>query len=259
MTTKDLKIVVFDLDETLGYFVELSIFILVLEEFLNKKISSEEIFKLLDLFPEFLRPKILTILDYLKSKKSKSNKIKVMIYTNNQGPRCWVTSIKDYFENKLNYKLFDQIIAAFKVKGKRIEMCRTTHSKTVNDFLNCTQLPKETKICFLDDQYHEDMESENVYYINVKPYYHTLSFNEMAERYYDNNSINKPRAEFVNSIVELMDKKHFNVIAKDEKEQKIDEIVSKKIISHLYDFFKLNINNKTRKYSKRNNKKTRKI
>jgi hypothetical protein len=56
-----------------------------------------------------------------------------------------------------------------------------------------------------------------------------------------------------------MNKKHFNVIAKDEKEQKIDEIVSKKIISHLYDFFKLNINNKTRKYSKRNNKKTRKI
>ena len=239
MTTKDLKIVVFDLDETLGYFVELSIFILVLEEFLNKKISSEEIFKLLDLFPEFLRPKILTILDYLKSKKSKSNKIKVMIYTNNQGPRSWVTSIKDYFEDKLNYKLFDQIIAAFKVKGKRIEMCRTTHSKTVNDFLNCTQLPKETKICFLDDQYHEDMESENVYYINVKPYYHTLSFNEMAERYYDNNSINKPRAEFVNSIVELMDKKHFNVIVKDEKEQKIDEIVSKKIISHLYDLFSI--------------------
>ena len=125
MTTKDLKIVVFDLDETLGYFVELSIFILALEEILNKKISSEEFFNLLDLFPEFLRPKILTILDYLKSKKSKSNKIKVMIYTNNQGPRSWVTSIKDYFEDKLNYKLFDQIIAAFKVKGKRIEMCRT--------------------------------------------------------------------------------------------------------------------------------------
>ena len=63
MTTKDLKIVVFDLDETLGYFVELSIFILALEEILNKKISSEEFFNLLDLFPEFLRPKILTILD----------------------------------------------------------------------------------------------------------------------------------------------------------------------------------------------------
>jgi hypothetical protein len=264
MANKEFKIVVFDLDETLGYFSELFIFILALEEQLHKKISSETFFKLLDLFPEFLRPRILSILQYLKSKKERNSKIKVMIYTNNQGPRSWVIQIKEYFENKLNYKLFDQIIAAFKVKGRQIEMCRTTHDKTVNDFLRCTQLPRDTKICFLDDQVHEEMESENVFYINVKPYYYNLSFKEMAERYYDKyeqellRKLNKTKEQFVSGIINDMNITHFKPMEKDPNEQKIDDIVGKKILTHLNEFFKWAVNDKTRKHLKHNNKKTRK-
>lgn len=269
MGNKDLKIIVFDLDETLGYFTELSIFISSLELEFNKKITGETFFKLVDLFPEFLRPGILTILEYLKDKKERNTKIKVMIYTNNQGPRTWVMQIKDYFDNKLNYKLFDQVIAAFKVRGKRIEMCRTTHDKTVNDLLRCTHLPRGTKICFLDDQHHEEMEGEDVLYINVKPYNYTLTFREMAERYYDNNSedinkINKSKEQFVSDIVRHMNITHFKPEKKDEKEQEIDEIVGKKILLHLNDFFRWNSNNRTRKHLKniklfkKNNRKTRK-
>lgn len=259
MTNHDFKIVVFDLDETLGCFVELFIFISALETELNKKLSNEDFYKLMDLFPEFLRPKILTILEYLKQKKEKNNKIRVMIYTNNQGPTSWVIQIKNYFENKLNYKLFDKVISAFKVKGKQVEMCRTTHNKTLTDFLRCTQMPKDTKICFLDDQYHEEMESENVYYINVKPYYYNMEFKEMAERYYDNNKVDKPREKFVSDIVNNMNFTNFRPIKKDEIEQKIDVIVGKKIISHLNVFFKLNVNNRTRKYSENNKRKTKKV
>lgn len=266
MGNRDLKIIVFDLDETLGYFTELFIFILSLEAEFNKKIYGESFFKLLDMFPEFLRPGILTILDYLKVKKERNNKVKVMIYTNNQGPRDWVMQIKEYFDNKLNYKLFDQVIAAFKVRGKQIEMCRTTHDKTVNDLLRCTHLPRGTKICFLDDQYHEDMESENVFYINVKPYKYMMSFKEMAERYYDNiikdlNHSNKSRDEFVSDIVRRMNQTSFNVYKKDENEQKIDEIVGKKILTHLNEFFRWNVNDRTRKHLKnlkKYNRKTRK-
>ena len=259
MATPDFKIVVFDLDETLGCFVELFIFISAIEAELNKNLSSTEFYNLLDVFPVFVRPKIFTILKYLKEKKEKNNKIQVMIYTNNQGPRSWTIQIKDYFENKLNYKLFDKVICAFKVKGKQIEMCRTTHNKTITDFLRCTQMPKDTKICFLDDQYHEEMKSENVYYINVKPYYYNMEFKEMAERYYDNIKLTtKSKGEFVSAIVNHMNSTNFKPIKKDEMEQKIDVIVGKKIISHLNNFFRLNVNDRTRKNSENNKRKTRK-
>ena len=125
-----------------------------------------------------------------------------MIYTNNNGSPEWAHHIISYFESKIKYKLIDQLIAAFKINGKQVEICRTTYDKTHNDFIKCTKIPSNTEICFLDDTFYPGMSNEFIYYINVKPYYYTLSFNEMAERYYDNNSINKSRGEFVNRIVE---------------------------------------------------------
>jgi hypothetical protein len=71
------KIVVFDLDETLGYYVEFGMFWDALQEFIktNKSpiIIDQQLFnKALDLYPEFLRPNIITILNYLKQKKAQN-------------------------------------------------------------------------------------------------------------------------------------------------------------------------------------------
>jgi len=78
-----MKIVVFDLDETLGYFTQFGIFWDSLSDYLkiqNKPALTQCDFNnILDLFPEFLRPNIINILNYLK-------------------------------EKKINYKLIDQII-----------------------------------------------------------------------------------------------------------------------------------------------------
>ena len=72
------KIVVFDLDETLGYFVEFGMFWDTLKHYYkNKNFNSgkEPVFnqhlfnKILDLYPEFIRPNILNILTYLNRKK----------------------------------------------------------------------------------------------------------------------------------------------------------------------------------------------
>jgi hypothetical protein len=248
MHNNKLKIVVFDLDETLGYFVELGIFINALETILHTTISDNDFVKLLDLYPEFIRPNIMKILRYLKYKK-KHNKTQVMIYTNNQGPREWVVKIKDYFENKLNYKLFDHIIAAFKVRGERIEMNRTSHDKTLDDFIRCTKLPKTTNICFLDDQYHPGMEHENVYYINLKPYKNTIDFNVMAERYYDSkmNTSDMDKDEFIKQITDNMKQYNIPIYSKKSDELQIDKIVGKKIIYHLEEFFKSQLQNNTRK------------
>ena len=71
------KVVVFDLDETLGYYTEFGMFWDALNAFItNNKtketntIINQDIFnKVLDLYPEFHRPNILQILNYLKQKK----------------------------------------------------------------------------------------------------------------------------------------------------------------------------------------------
>lgn len=169
--TKPFKIVVFDLDETLGYFTEFGIFCDCLNNyFKNAAYSNTNFNELLDLYPNFLRPKIMNILRYLKGKKKENKCYKVMIYTNNQGDKSWAMNIKKYFDDKVEYELFDKIIAAFKVRGKQVEIGRTSHDKTMDDFVRCTKLPENIEVCFIDDLYHSGMEDDKVYYINVKPY-----------------------------------------------------------------------------------------
>jgi hypothetical protein len=70
------KIVVFDLDETLGYYVEFGMFWDALTNFIkthNILIPIDQLLfnKVLDLYPEFLRPNIINILNYLKQKKTR--------------------------------------------------------------------------------------------------------------------------------------------------------------------------------------------
>ena len=84
--TKQCKIVVFDLDETLGSFVELGMFWDAINNTLGKQDSSH-FNEILDLYPEFLRPKIIKILKYILDRKSDGTCNKIMIYTNNQGPK----------------------------------------------------------------------------------------------------------------------------------------------------------------------------
>ena len=64
-TKKPLKIVVFDLDETIGYFTELGIFWEALEKFYGHNLFDDNFFELMDIFPEYLRPNIIKILDII--------------------------------------------------------------------------------------------------------------------------------------------------------------------------------------------------
>ena len=115
-----MKVVVFDFDETLGHFGQLGDFVTTLEEGFGKSIKNEVLYKLLDIYPFTLRTDIFRILNLLKRKKQRGDINKVIIYTNNMGPRSWVLSIKRYLELKLNYKLFDRVISAYKVNGIQI-------------------------------------------------------------------------------------------------------------------------------------------
>ena len=252
MRNKNKKVIVFDLDETLGHFVELGIFCDVLEEYNNKKLTSKEFYEIMDIFQEFLRPNILKILSYLKTKKQKGQCDKVLIYTNNQGPKEWTQKIKGFFEKKIKYNLFDQVIAAYKVNGTIIESNRTTHDKTARDLFNCANLHETTQICFLDDLYHPLMEHDNIYYINVKPYTNYIPFNEMAEKYYKYNR-NKvfDKSNFIKFIGTQMNKYNFKGQVKSSADYNEDKDISKDILNHIHKFFKLNKIPKTRKNIKK--------
>jgi hypothetical protein len=261
-----MKIVVFDLDETLGYFTEFGIFWDSLENYIkikNKnKLSQSDFNDILDLFPEFLRPNIINILTYLKGKKSSLCCHKMMIYTNNNGPKEWANHIISYFENKINYKIVDQIIAAFKINGKKIEICRTTHNKTHNDLIQCTKIPETAEICFLDDTFYPDMANDNVYYINIKPYYYDLQFDYMVKKFKESEIGKKlinNDTDFETLIMKHVKLYKYECIDKDLKEYEVDKILGKHIIMHLQEFFKPKRNKSIRKKQNIKNKTKRKF
>ena len=231
-----MKIVVFDLDETLGSFVEISMFWDALEA---AKVPNPNFNAVFDLFPNFLRPNILKILEYLIEKKKEKKCDKIMIYTNNQGPKSWVQMISAYLNHKVGYDVFDNIIAAFKVQGKRVELGRTTHQKCLKDLIRCTQVPPHTQICFLDDVYHPLMEHDRVYYINVKPYHYSMPYEAMAETYWQRYPVEDlDEAAFKKKVIAYMRRFNYTVTDKSDTEQQVDEIVSKKILTYLETFFK---------------------
>lgn len=243
------KIVVFDLDETLGCFIEISMFWNALEEYYGIKLANERFYNLLNIFPEFLRPNIINILHYLKDKKINNDCDQIMIYTNNQGPKSWVYMISNYFNQTVDYELFDKIIAAFKVNGKIVEMNRTSHGKSVKDLIRCTKIQTDTEICFIDDQYHPLMNHENVYYINLKPYVFSMPYQEMAERYFEKEKKNIPEKKeiFVKKIVEYMNNYNFDINPKSNEEKEVEKVITKQIMIHLEDFFKKKKSHNTKK------------
>lgn len=209
------NIFVIDMDETLGYFTEISCFCNLLEyyykyqePFLFKEYFGEFIlndthfFNLLNTFFMYIRPSMFTIL--LRVFLSKKPQDRVVLYTNNQLPKSWCERIVRFFEHHFseNYtdvfkpnggKLFDTIIAAYKINNVQIEMKRTRHEKCVSDLINCLELPTDamgalsnsTRFLFLDDVVHEQMIHPNVKYILCKPYVYCYDYRSMVETYYN--------------------------------------------------------------------------
>lgn len=255
------KVVVFDLDKTLGYFSQLNCIWEILTQ-LYDSYREKDFYNLFDLFPEYKRTNIMTILTYLKKKKEENTLDKVMIYTNNNREKKWVLMIKRYFENKLNYKLFDRVIACFKLNGEIIEPCRTTYEKTYDDFMYCSKLNNDVKICFIDDLLHEQMINEQVYYIHISPYVHQLPISTIIKRIsYSPFSSNININEFkINLELTLNYYRLDNII------NHVDKHSTAQLMKHLQSFLKFSNSSSTssskkntrKKQNKSKNKSTRK-
>ena len=178
------KVIVLDLDETIGDFTEMVILWKIVQS--QTVLSQDDFNKMMDIFPEFFRIGIFTILEYLYKKKQKGQCSCIYIYTNNRYSPDFPNLIAEYLSNKLNVPtdnpLFDKTICAFKVGDRIIEKDRSEHKKSHHDFIRCTMLPKSTEICFIDDYFHKKMRHDKIYYIQPLPYNHNLSPNTIATR-----------------------------------------------------------------------------
>ena len=245
------KVIVLDLDETIGSFQDLFILWRFIKKNERQEINTILFDELLDLYPEFLRHGILSILEYLAYKKSIGECSKIFLYTNNQ---CsldseWIYLITHYLDKKLGLidPLFDQLICSFKIQNKRVEIKRTSQEKTYTDLIRCTLLPKSTEICFIDNSYYEKMKHGRVYYIQPKSYHHSLTQNEIIERclgfiesspFFTSNT----SKELYNWFSKYNPHKRSYIGESD------DFIVSQKIMYHLKEFFILTTKKqKTRK------------
>ena len=189
VTQTKTKAIVFDLDETIGQFSNLRELSSTFEDMLRRPLKQMEFDELLNLYPEFLRPGILTILEFLNYKKRQGSLHKVYLYTNNQCGKAWVDQIAAYINMKIGATktLFDDIIYAFKIKNQIVDMRRTTNNKTHEDLIKCTMMKDNTtEICFIDDKKYTQMYGERVYYIRPRPYIHPLSKHDVIARLMEN-------------------------------------------------------------------------
>ena len=175
-------VIAWDLDETLGSWVQLGSIWDMLKKITPNKVTQYHFNILMKLFPEYLRPNILKTLNTLKMKKKKDNNIRVVLFTNNQAPQSWARQIINFFNERLDYKLFTDIIPAYMVDGVHIAKCRTSHDKKYDDMMKCLKLTHGTQVCFIDDQWHEDMNNKYVEYIHLYPYEYILPNKEIIKR-----------------------------------------------------------------------------
>lgn len=226
-------VVVFDLDETIGCFQQFGIFCDALEIFNKKKLTRDDFIEILDLYPEYFRPNLFNIMKFLKEKKIKGDLQKVCLYTNNNGPKEWARRICLYIDNKIDYKLFDNHIGAYMVGGKQIERNRTTHKKTIDDFLSTTRFSQDIKICFIDDLYHEKMDTTNVYYIHVDPYNKILPIEILTGRYLQKYNLDVDPIQFNKIIKNYMNKINISDIHNNNIDHNQN---GKEILKHLEKF-----------------------
>jgi hypothetical protein len=168
--TKKKKIILFDMDETLGYFTQFGVLCDSLYRYYNQYLPQQIYNKMLDIYEYYLRPNILTILKYLIHKKQIDTSVIVAIFTNNADIR-WVNIIKEYFHYKLQADIFDDVILLYEKENTVIEERRTSNEKRIGDIYHIFQCSKDdTEIVFVDDMVHKNMIQDNVYYIHITPY-----------------------------------------------------------------------------------------
>ena len=95
------KCIIFDLDETLGYFTQIYITVLRFESLYNIKLAYKDYHNLFTEFENIFRPGIFVLLAYLNALKKKYP-IKIILYTNTTMSDTFINHIVKYINNKIH-------------------------------------------------------------------------------------------------------------------------------------------------------------
>ena len=239
--------IVFDMDKCIGYFTQIALYIDIIED-LSRTLKVNEYYQMFDMFKDIFRPGIFNVFRYLVKMKKKC-KLKVIIYTNNNGPPSWATNIRKYIEYKIKHKLFDRTIKGWKYNNKIIEEKRSGYEKSWDDLIECTRLNKNDKIIFFDDRdEHYGMKHENVNYIKVVPYRVGISHKDFVDKFIK-SKLNKKLKINKEDLLRECNRSGYRPI-------NFREVSNNDIIKPLREFMKLNRKKTRRKVRK--GKRTRK-
>ena len=234
-----IKYIVFDLDETLGNFIQLGIFIDSLEKILGYKLNQQQFNEICMMFPNFFRPELFRLFHAILQKKQHNTKI--IIYTNNNGEKDWTIKIATFIETILNAKIFDQIIGCYKTsEGKRIEPNRTTYHKTPKDLRKCLGCDNSAEFIFFDDQEHPYMVNNKINYIRLKPYIYVYNFAYMTDLFLISPLANNMRIInppiFKSILLFHMNKYNYQERYPTNQTLEIDRIITRQMYLHIDKF-----------------------
>lgn len=248
-------IVIFDLDETLGQFVQLGYFHQAITNYFGKQPTKKEFFELLDNYDKYFRPHIFNILDYVKVKKKKNKNLKVLIYSNNQFGYKWINHIKDYIHQRLQYDLFDIVIGPYKIGKQVYEPLRTSNKKQFSDLIKFIKCNDDTKIMFLDDTFFVGMNHPSIFYVLIEKYNFQYKLHDLINMYIRMRNI-KDSDTFKSYIIEYMKNIRYNEVK--HTIHKGDIRMSEDIMEYLKMFFNKNLKPRTLKRKTKKMNKTRK-
>jgi len=256
--------IVFDLDETIGHFWQIGNLWESIKYFKGNKFGEKDFHKILDMFPHVFRPGIFEVFKYLKAQKIRDRNIKIVIYSNNQGPPAWANMIKRYIEKKIKYKnLFDKVITAWKVNGVIYNKCRKTNEKTYSEIVRCAKLNKDTEIFFVDDAYHPRMFNGKTDYMHIEAWKFGYEIRYMVETFLKSNCCKKIGESDKDFLADRMPPYmrsntygYINYTNKNKPIQK-DKILGKKLLTNIKEFLKeknkksLKNNRTSRRYTRK--------
>jgi len=238
------KYIVFDLDETLGTFVQLGVFKDVLETTFKTALTQHAFNELCQAFIKYFRPNIMQLLKTIQEYKKKYSNIYLIIYTNNIGPKSWTIQIKTFLEEAIQEPgLFDDIIGGYiDMYNQRSELCRTTMAKLPADIRRCIGSPQNAKYLFFDDQYHPEMIHHNVTYIKSKPYKYEYTYREMIQQFLQTGLANyllqhyKNPQSFSERFAQELSRSRYYPKPITQNELNVDIAITKQMQQHLEEF-----------------------
>ena len=160
------KMIVFDLDQTLGFFDQIV--------YIINQTRLEIYAPLFELFPEIFRPQLFELLHSLALLKKNKRVKGIVLYTNNRN-EDFVKQLIQYIHIKLGCSLFEPVLTYHSPE-------RTTREKSSHDLFACIQDGHTHLFCFIDDKYHERMNHVDIYYIRSEAYQYILEEKEVNTR-----------------------------------------------------------------------------